>query len=105
MSTEHRVIHEQGKYRVLEIADATHWDLGDLVGDGATQEEREHLIDLANREGIFGYVLEQWDPRVDGGWVHVDSCWGFIGQYTPSEETFNHYIVDELIKQIPGGAK
>lgn len=110
-----RIILEQGNYRIVEIADET-YSFDDLCGDTYKPElhpeipaekileELEHFKDLVNREGVFGYELQVWNPNVNCGWEHVDSCWGFVGQFTPTEETFNHYIVDELKSQIKIGA-
>ncbi len=106
-----RIIYEQGPYRIVEIADEN-TDIENLMGDSYNPtvnpdidpeklaEEKGHFIDLVNNEGVFGYVLEKWNPEVNKGFEHVDSCWGFVGQYTPGEEVFNHYIVEELKAQI-----
>lgn len=99
-------------YRVVEKPDSD-FDYDNLAGDcfnpkvnpeipiEQLKEEEQHFKDLIEREGVFGYVLERWNPEPNCGWEHVDSCWGFVGQYTPTEDTFNHYIVDELKSQIP----
>ena len=98
-------------YRISEYLD-TDADIENLKGDTYNptacpdipieelkRQEREFL-DLVNREGVFGYELERWNPKPDTGWEHVDSCWGFVGQYSPSDESFNHYIVDEMKNTI-----
>ena len=109
-----RIIHESkdGKYRIIEHEDQ-HMDLENLKGDcfnpkvntdipeEKLRAEELEFEELVNREGVFGYVLEAWNPEPGCGWEHVDSCWGFVGQYSSSETTFNHYIVDELKNQIP----
>lgn len=109
-----RIIHEQGQYRIVEHADSC-VELDDLKGDcfnpkanpsldpEKLKEEEQHFEDLVAREGVFGYALEKWDPAVGAGWTHVDSCWGFVGQYSESDEYFKHYIVDELKSQIKEG--
>jgi hypothetical protein len=114
-----RIIFEttDKQYRIVEHVDA-HADIENLKGDifnpkhivemhgpdktleELAAEERE-FEDLVNREGVYGYVLERWNTDPGVGYEHVDSCWGFVGQYTPTEQTFNHYIVDELKAQIP----
>lgn len=106
-----RVIYKNGPYRIVEIVDEGA-DLENLMGDcfnpkanpdidpEKLAEDEKHFLDLVNREGVFGYVLEKWNPETGKGFEHVDSCFGFVGQYTPHEETFNHYIVDELKAQI-----
>lgn len=112
MTTEYRVVYEQGPYRILELP-YTDFDIEDLKGDAynpkchpdmdpktIAQEERD-FEDSVNREGVFGYVLELWNPELGKGWTHVDSCFGFVGQYTPGEEIFNHDIVEEMKRQIP----
>lgn len=102
-------------FRILEIAD-TDYCLDDLKGDlfdfdksGYTgtreelREEERQFEEMVSREGVYGYVLERWNPSPGAGYEHVDSCWGFVGQYNPSDRsgTFDHYIVDELRAQIP----
>lgn len=97
-------------FRILEIQD-TNYDIEDLKGDTYSPTEnpdipRETLEtqekefnSLVESEGVFGYVLEKWDPTPGTGWTHVDSCWGFVGHYRPDNELFNHYVVSELIAQ------
>jgi hypothetical protein len=69
------------------------------------QEERD-FEELVDREGVYGYVLERWNPTPGKGYEHVDSCWGFVGQYSESDKSglFNHYIVEEMKSQIVDGA-
>lgn len=107
-----RVIYENIGYRIIEKHD-TDYDMENLKGDtynpevnsdipsGQIEREEREFEDLVSREGVFGYVLEKWNPEVGKGWEQIDSCWGFVGQYTPGEEVFNHYIVNELKNQIP----
>lgn len=45
-------------------------------------------------------TVEKWNPEIGIGWEHVDSCWGFVGEYRQGVETYDHYIVDELKRQI-----
>lgn len=104
-----------GLYRIRERPDAVA-DLEDLKGDcfnfeasGYTgtreqlAEEEKQFEDLVLREGVFGYVLERWNPSPGVGWEHVDSCFGFVGQYSPDDKSglFDHYIVEEMKSQIP----
>ena len=108
-----RIIFESKdkRFRIVEHADLD-CSLEDLKGDcfnptfntdipaeSLVRQERE-FEDLVNREGVFGYVLEQWNPAPGEGYEHVDSCWGFVGQYSETDETFAHYIVDEMIQTI-----
>ena len=106
-----RVIFESGAYRIVEQFDE-HFNLEDLMGDTycpkvnhyiCTEQlarEKMEFIDLVNRENVYGYCLEKWNCAVGKGWTHIDSCFGFVGQYSPNEEIFNHHIVDELKRQI-----
>ena len=100
-------------YRIVEHADE-HTQMDDLKGDCYNPEcnpdldssqlrtEELHFEELVNREGVFGYVLEKWNPAPSVGYEHVDSCWGFVGYFSENEEIFNHYIVEELKSQIGG---
>jgi len=106
-----RIIYEEKKYRIIERHDDD-IDLDNLKGDSYNprvntdipeeklKEEEKAFERLVNDEGVYGYVLERWNPGVGKGWEHVDSCWGFVGQYNPKEDVFNHYIVEELKGQI-----
>ena len=103
---------ENKEYRILEYADEF-VDISDLKGDvynpkvnpdidqDQLKKEEFEFEELVNREGVFGYVLEKWDSAIGVGYEQVDACWGFVGQYTPTDSKFNHYIVDELKGQIP----
>ena len=107
-----RIIKEWNNYRIIERQD-WHADANDLKGDCYNYEKfgytgtREELLkkekqfeNLVSREGVFGYILEKWNPETGKGWEHVESCWGFVGQYSPTEETFNHYIIEELERVV-----
>jgi hypothetical protein len=106
-----RIIYETKDYRITERADE-HVSVEDLKGDvfnpkvnpemDPTQlaAEERAFEELVAREGVYGYALERRCGEC-GAWQHVDSCWGFVGAYTPTEDVFNHYIVDELKGQIP----
>lgn len=98
---------EDATYRILEIADGLA-DMENLKGDTFNPKvntdmpaeqllaEEKQFEQLVEREGVFGYALERWNATPGAGYEHVDSCWGFVGSYTPTEDTFNHYIVEEL---------
>jgi hypothetical protein len=114
MKTEHRVIWESDDsvYRIIEVLDLDA-DLANLKGDcyepklhpdidpEELKRQEAEFEDLVGREGVFGYVLERWNPKPGGGYEHIDSCFGFVGQYAPSDRSglFNHYIVDELKRE------
>lgn len=101
-------------YRILEIYDETTlYDLENLKGDCFNPEVNPD-IDIEElkkqekafekkvyNEGVYGYVLEKWNPEPGIGYEHLDSCWGFVGQYDENSEEYNHYIVEELMSQIP----
>ena len=106
---------ENKEFRILEIVDED-YSIDDLKGDcfnpAHINEMNPGLLlcelkykerdfeEQVRQEGVFGYVLERWNPEIGVGYEHIDSCWGFIGQYNPNDERFNHYIVDELKSQI-----
>jgi len=87
-----KVLFQQGNYRITEEKD-DYLSVKDYYFD-----PRDEAI--AEQHGVFMYTLEQWNPAVGIGWEHVDSCGGFIGQYNPNEEYFNHYIIEEMKGQI-----
>ena len=107
-----RIIFEKDAYRIIEVPDE-YADMGDLKGDtynpsvnddipiDELKRQEKDFESLVNNEGVYGYALEKWNPDVGIGWEHVDSCFGFVGQYSESEDIFNHYIVGELKDQIP----
>ncbi len=112
MKSLHRKIWESGQYRITE-----HWDhdtdIESLKGDiykpelikemgyvGTVEELRAEELEFERQvesNGVFGYVLEKWNAEVGKGWTHVDSCWGFVGEYNEHNQDFNHYVVAELI--------
>ncbi|MGL4335362.1 MAG: hypothetical protein ACRCST_00605 [Turicibacter sp.] len=106
-----RIIYMQGNFRIIEIPDEVS-TLDNLVGDfynpkvnpsiNAEQlkSEFEFFKQSVELNGVFGYVLEKWNPEVGQGWEHIDSCFGFVGQFEPDQDEFNHYIVEELKQQI-----
>lgn len=108
---KNRIIFEQGPYRIVEVPD-TDFDFENLCGDcynptanpdidpAELKRQKAEFADLVNREGVFGYVLEKWNPEVGKGFEHVNSCWGFVGQYSETKDKFKHYIVEELKNQI-----
>lgn len=76
-------------WRILEHPD-TDWVWDNLEGDmfdvglhsPAIPEERilreqREFRALVEREGVYGYELQRWDPEPGIGWRHEDSCWGF----------------------------
>lgn len=111
-----RIIYESedSQWRIIETPDE-YVSFEDLKGDcfdfeksgytGTREElkqEEKDFEDFVNREGVFGYTLERWNPLPNKGWEHVESCWGFVGQYSPQDKSgkFDHYIVEELKSQI-----
>jgi len=113
---DYRIIFETDnkEYRILEYPDDS-FGMQDLKGDSYCRKtnpdidivelarQEKEFEDLVNREGVFGYVLEKWNPKPGQGYEHIDSCWGFVGQYSESDSRFNHYIVEELKSQIKVG--
>lgn len=106
-----RVIYEQKEYRIIEEEDES-YDYENLAGDcycpktnsdidkAELKRQENEFKRLINNEGVYGYTLQKWNHDINKGWEFVDSCWGFVGQYTPNEEIFNHYIVEELKGKI-----
>jgi hypothetical protein len=58
------------------------------------------IIEVLDQDSdlAYGYVLEKWNPEPGKGFEEVDSCFGFVGQYSPKDSSglFDHYIVNEL---------
>ena len=107
MNNKCNTIHTVNKYRILEVLE-DYYDLDDLKGDGYKAEHNPE-IDVATlksdelkfeetvyNKGVYGYILEYWNPEIGEGWTTIDSCWGFIGQH----EEFNHEIVEEFLCEI-----
>lgn len=106
-----RTIFQSGPYRIIEILD-TDYDFDDLCGDiynpklnteispETLERERLEFLNEVETVGVYGYELQVWDSNIDEGWTHVDSCWGFVGQYDANSRIYNHYFVDELKSQI-----
>lgn len=106
-----RIIFQQAEYRIVEMLDQ-YYNIEDLKGDTYNQavhldinpfELQQQEIEFEAKiisEGVYGYELQKWNPEIDTGWTHVDSCWGFVGQYDTKSNEYNHYIVNELKSQI-----
>jgi hypothetical protein len=115
-----REIEQKGSFRIIEQLDK-YFDTDNLKGDVfnpdciAEMHDTEMTVEKLKAEeiafeneveqlGVYGYVLEKWNPEVGAGWEVVDSCWGFIGQYEEKADSkFNHYIVAELRSKMTEG--
>lgn len=109
-----KTIYQENNYRITEVEDLS-CNIEDLKGDCYNAEVNKDICpDILKKEelafekkvydeGVFGYCLEKWNPEVDQGWTHIDSCYGFVGYYDEKEN--NHYIVDELKGLIKEGVK
>jgi hypothetical protein len=105
-----RVLEAFGPFRILEVQDHDN-EIENLKGDCFRPNDNPEIDprELRKQElffevkvqnlGVFGYILEVWNPKIGHGWTHVDSCYGFIGPYNSESKEFNHYIVEEL-KQV-----
>jgi hypothetical protein len=105
------VLFVKQNFRIVEVSDELQ-NIDDLKGDTynpqanpdidpailAKQEQRfESVVYI---EGVYGYILEKWNPEVGIGWEHVDSCFGFVGRYSATRKDFDHYIVGEMKQTI-----
>jgi len=102
-----KVIKQIQNYRITEIPDYI-YDMADLKGDCFDPEvnpdrnkielkiEEEQFENKVYEQGVYGYALEIWNPEIDQGWQHIDSCFGFVGTY----EDEKHYIVDVFLAEI-----
>lgn len=118
MNQKEKVIFKtpDSKFRIVEVIDE-HFDLDDLKGDvynpeanpeidPAMLKRQEAQFEMeVERQGVYGYVLERWNPDPDKGWEQVESCWGFVGRYSENgyDGRFNHEIVKELKELIEKG--
>lgn len=106
-----KVIYQKLNYRIVEVLDER-TTFEDLIGEGycpiANPDIDKDALDSDLRkfkrrwenESVYGYVVEQWDPEIDGGWTCVESCFGFLGQYKKDAEGHDHYIVQEFKELI-----
>jgi hypothetical protein len=108
---KHRLIYQKNNYRIIEVVDldAT---FKDLAGDSFNPEyikdidpkqleiDAKKFRQQIDDDGIFGYILQEWNPEVDQGWERRDSCFGFVGQYNEYAENYDHYIVKEMKQTI-----
>ena len=51
--------------------------------------KREH-IDRITDTGLYGVVLEKWNPEVDKGWEQVDSIWSI--EFTDIPQIIDEYF-------------
>ena len=99
----------KNNFRIIEIQDEFS-TVDDLAGDSfcpktnldidpkKLEKEKADFSRQIENCGVYGYILEKWNPEVGQGWSHIDSCFGFVGQY--DRITNDHYIVDEMKSQI-----
>ncbi len=104
-----RTIAQHRGWRITEQLDAS-WTFSSLEGDSfdpevntemsfeVLKEQQRRFRAQVNNEGVWGYTLERWNPQVGKGWEHVDSCFGFVGQY--DSETNPHHVVSEYMERI-----
>lgn len=101
------VIFKSGIYRIIEVLDEF-WDMEDLQGDVFDPEVNPlgaEILSIGEKEledkiydiGVYGYVLQEWNSAVGCGWECIESCYGFVGQYS---EKNNHYIVGEYKERV-----
>lgn len=105
-----RIIFENATHRIIEKYDYN-FDMDSLKGDLFNHEvnpemdaeqlktDESNFEMLVATEGVYGYVLEKKCLSC-GTWEHVDSCWGFIGEYRKDSPNFEHYIVNEMLDII-----
>jgi len=101
-----KIIWQKDVFRIIERPDEL-YRIEDLKGDCFdpsihddidVEELKKQELSFENKvfnEGVFGYVLEKWNPEVDKGWETIESCWGFVGAF--NDQLNNHYIVNELM--------
>lgn len=106
-----KVIYQKLRFRIIEVIDEC-TTFEDLIGDCYSPDanpdiDKETLAsDLRkfmrryDSECVYGYELQEWNSEIDGGWTHLDSCYGFLGQYQKNAESYDHYIIQEYIDQI-----
>ena len=85
----------------------------DLCPDIDPDEIKKHEKDYDDNFytcGAYGVILEKWNPEVDAGWEHVDSCWGFENWDIHPETGYimdpnydNNYVVQEFKALIERG--
>jgi hypothetical protein len=98
---DYRIIFETDDkvYRIVELPDDSAC-MEDLKGDtynpkintdiSPEQLHKEELEfeDLVSRTGVYGYMLERWNSEPGKGcYEHIDSCFGFVGQYSESDKS------------------
>jgi hypothetical protein len=86
----HEVIKQVGDMRLIRMPDE-HVDWDTLKGDlynptcnpdmtvNQLKDEERAFECRVNDEGVWGYEVQRWNGDIDGGWEHVDSIWGFVG--------------------------
>lgn len=102
---------EDKVYRIIETEDDD-FDIEDLKGDcynpDVNPDEDPKILSLQEErferrvyeKGVYGYTLEKWNPSPECGYEVVDSCFGFVGKYDPTNQDYNHCIVDEMRETI-----
>lgn len=94
-----RIVERPDVFATLEAlkGDMFNRDINPDISEEQMVREEESFEALVEREGVYGYILEQWDPSPGCGYGHVDSCWGFLGAYDPNDPNHNHEIVSQFV--------
>lgn len=80
------IIFQKDRYRIIRVP--TFYD------ERTLEKEKKEYNQKINQEGVWGYVLQVWNPEIDKGWTNLDSCWGFVGWDSGEDiiEEFKEYI-------------
>ncbi len=105
-----RIIYQKDNFRIVEVPDEVS-TFADLCGDSFSpkdnpsiepeilKRDEQKFTRKVENEGIFGYILERWNPEIGEGWEDVSSFFGFVGAYQEGAESYEHYIIKELINE------
>ncbi len=103
--------NENKFFRIVQVLDS-YIDMESLKGDCycpkvnsdiAPEELSKQELAFENKvedEGVYGFILEKWDPSPGMGWENLDSVWGYVGEYNPNDKEYNHDIVEEFKEKI-----
>jgi hypothetical protein len=107
-----RIIFENETHRIIELEDSNFKEssLNELIDWWFRSEhdeesieyqfEKNNFINNVYKSGVYGYSLQEKNPRFNKGWKILDTVWSFVGQYNPNVEELDHYPVKEFKQKI-----
>lgn len=80
--TTTRIVRVPDRYYVMEWlkGDCFNPEVNDDIPVEKLRQEEREFERRVEVEGVWGYLVQKWNPEVGIGWETIDSIWGFVGE-------------------------